>query len=184
MTVRTELANIIAFVERLIDDEDNVNHSDQEIQDALDQNREELRYLKLLPIQTIASGGVVTYTTFEVPYGLGYIEENATLLDSNYDALTPATSDWTTGRWSFSTEPTRPVFILGWSYDPYGAAADLLEVRASMLAEDIQSFAVNNGSFTYAKKRSGPLELAEKYRSMSRSSFSVTEMIRTDVNVL
>lgn len=180
---REAMTEIIDLVERLIDDESNAYHSADEVQDALDQNRVEGRYLKLEAIPTRASGGTVTYVTFEAPANWNYWEDDASLLDYNYDALSPATEDWFTGRWTFSTEPTRPVYILGWSYDIYGAAADLLEVRGSMLAEEYDSFSVFNGSFSSSvAKRRGPLELAKKYRAMMRTT--VADVYRTDVNVL
>lgn len=181
MAVRTGMTDLIGLVARLVNDEDSAYHSEQDIQDALDRNRWEARYLQLDNVPTRASGGTVTYVTFTAPVGWDNWESSAVLYDYNYDSLTPDTSDWNTGRWTFATEPTRPVFILGFSYDPYGAAAELLDVRASQVSEDIESFSVFNGSFGYAKKREGPLSLAKTYRGKMRTT--VQTVYRTDVNL-
>ena len=183
-SVRTGMADLINYVARLIDDESFEHHSEQDIQDALDQNRAEARYVDVTPVKSIAEGGAVTYLTFTAPNGLTHWESTGTLLDYNYATLTPATSDWMAGRWTFSSAPTRPVRILGYTFDVYGAAYDLLTVRSSMLSEDIQSFSAAQGSYSYAEKRKGPLELADKYLALSRKAIQTSEVIRTDVNIL
>jgi hypothetical protein len=180
MAVRPDMGVLIDLVERLINDPDNTHHSEDEVQNALDQHREEAVYLELLPVKSVASGGTVTYVTFAAPADWTHWESGAELLDNNYDPLTPTAEDWLTGRWTFASEPTRPVRIRGWSYDIYGAAADLLEVRGSQLSEKYDSFAVFNGAFA-ASKRRGPLELAAKYRAMQRTR--VVDVYRSDVNV-
>lgn len=178
MAVRAAMADIINYVERLVNDESNTNHTTQQIQDALDQCRVEARYWKLTPHETRATGGTITYKIFTAD--CGYWESDGSLLNYNFDALSPASSDWIVGRWEFSAEPTRPVYILGYTYDVYAAAADLLEVRGSQLAEDHQSFSVYNGSFTSTVAlRKGSLELAAQYRKKQRSQF--VTLLRSDL---
>jgi hypothetical protein len=181
MALRDSMEYLVEIVSALVNETDTDPATAQRIQDYLDRNRVEGRYLKLTPVPTRASGGAITYITYQAPAGWVHWEDDASLVDYNYDALSPATSDWITGRWTFSTEPTRPVYILGWSYDIYGAAADLLEIRGSELAEKYDSFAVFNGAFA-AARREGPLEMAKKYRAMQRTT--VADVYRTDVNVL
>ncbi len=70
------------------------------------------------------------------------------------------------GRWTFAAEPLRPVTILGWNYDPYQAAADLLEVRATQLAEDYD-FQTGPDSFKRSQRHAQLLKMADRYRAMS-----------------
>ena len=182
MAVRAGMSLLIDFVERLINDEANTHHTKQEIQDILDQNRKEARYLELVPVKSIAEGGTVTYVTFEAPRYWTHWETSATLLDYNYATLTPATSDWMIGRWTFSSEPTRPVKILGFIYDVYGAAADLIEVRASMKSEDLQAFSGQGGSYTIAGGKSNSLRnQAAKYRA--KAWVKTGTLYRSDVSI-
>jgi hypothetical protein len=167
-----------------VNDGNNETWTPGEIEDALNDNRVELRYEKLDTVKSIASGGVVTYVTFDAPGDYSHFDTAAAVYDSNYDALTPVTKDLINGRWTFSTEPTRPVYVVGYSYDIYGAAADLLEERGAMLAEDISSFSSVNGSFSYANKRGGPLELAAQYRKRSRQAMKAVTLYRSDMTPL
>lgn len=184
-TLRSGVEDLIALVARLVGDVNYEIHTTGDIQDALDRHRWEARYLRLDALPTKASGGGTTYTTFVSPsQDWRYFEDDGVLYDANFDALTPATSDWTDGRWTFSAEPTRAVTLLGWSHDPYAAAADLLEARATALSEDVSSFGVYNGQFTYSgAKYKGPQELAAHYRSKSRSSIMQSVIYRTDINI-
>lgn len=178
-------SDVATLVRQLVNDKDADTYTAGEVEAALNLYRWEGRYLELSPLPSYAEGGAATYTTFEAPSkDWRYWDTTATFYDNDYTAITPATTDYTNGRWTFSSEPDRPVKILGYSYDPYATAAYLLEQRAAQLAEDIQSFAVHNGSFTYANKRSGPLELAAKYRKMARDSqMQAAAMYRDDVNI-
>ncbi len=172
------ISYIVEHVRLLIDDLDGEKFEVYRIEDVLKQRREEMRYIKCTPLATRASGGDVTYMTFTAPFDWGWWDTSAELLDYNYDALTPTIANWRVGRWVFSSEPTKPVYITGFTYDIYAAAADLLELRASQVAEDIQSFSVAHGTFSYANKRRGPLEMVEQYRAKQRPSVAV--VYRTD----
>ena len=181
MSVSTASA-VIDFVERLIDDEDNDHHSALEIYDVLNRYRLWADYVKLVPVRTRAAGtGTVTYTIFEAPGDWHYFENDAAVYDSDFDELTPDTEDFINGRWTFSSEPDRPVTVRGWSHDPYAAAAELLETRGSQLAEDVQSFSTLNGSVAFASKRRGPLELAQTYWRKSRAGTGATRLERSDL---
>lgn len=180
--IRAGMGDLIDYVARLIDDESLTHHSQEEIQDALDQHRAEARYVDVIPVKTIAEGGAVTYLTYTAPRGLTHWDGDGALLDYNYAALTPSSSDWMAGRWTFSSEPTQPVRLLGFTYDVYMTAADLLDVRASMLSEDLQSFSGQGGAFTYAAKSPSLRSQAKAYRAKAR--VQSINLIRDDVNVL
>ncbi|MCA9366867.1 hypothetical protein KC887_01215 [Candidatus Kaiserbacteria bacterium] len=172
--------HVVTQVAKLIGDASFENFNYEDVETAVQQRRVEMRYETCTPLETRASGGAITYLTYTAPNGWGWWDEAATFTNSNYTALTPATSDWNAGRWTFSSEPTRPVRITGFTYDVYAAAADLLENRAAYVSEDISAFSVAHGSFTYANKRTGPMQMAQRYRAMQRPS--VATVYRTDIN--
>jgi hypothetical protein len=104
------------------------------VQGFLDRHRLEFRYRELCAIETIAPGPVQTYKTFELErLAPRMLEGSPAVVDNTYTALTPATEDLVSGRWTFTTEPTRPVMITSWAYDVYAAAVDLLEEWAALL---------------------------------------------------
>lgn len=173
--------HVVVHVAKLIGDQSFENFAYEDVETAVQQRRVEMRYERLTPLESRASGGTVAYVTFTAPNAWGWWDDAAVIVNYNYDALTPASSDWNGGRWTFSSEPTRPVMITGYTYDVYAVAADLLENRAAYVAEDISAFSVAHGSFTYANKRTGPMQMAQRYRALQRPS--VATMYRTDINV-
>lgn len=171
---------LVHQVQLLINDAGCENFDENDVKSAIRERGYESRYVELVPIETRASGGAITYVTFDAPDQIGWWGKDATLYDSNYDAVTPTSdSNWRIGRWVFSTAPSRPVRILGYSYDLYATAADLLEIRGAQLSESYESLSLAHGSFSYAGKRKGPLEMAKEYRKKQRQSF--VRMTRTDV---
>lgn len=177
---RSSVLAIAQFVQQLIDDPNGETFSLSQVVAALDALRKEHRYTRLTPLVTRSSGGTSTYLIYDAP---SYLETDAVVLNSNYDALTPSAVDYTAGRFTFSSEPVRPVRLVGWEHDPYGAAADLLEQHATSEAGNVQSFNSQNGSFTYAAKNRNFQRQADRYRSMSkRGSGSVAVLVRWDAN--
>ncbi|MBX7251539.1 MAG: hypothetical protein K1X50_06100 [Candidatus Promineofilum sp.] len=163
MAERASMTALVDFVERLVNDPANEAHSRDDIQAALDVYRIEARYEALTALPAWV-GGAVAYRVFDAD--APYWETDGTLYDAAYSALTPTTSDWTAGRWTFAAEPLRPVTILGWNHDPYQAAADLLEQRAAALAEDYD-FATGPDSFKRSQRHGQLLAMAARYRAMS-----------------
>lgn len=178
--VREGMAYLIDEVEVLINDKTNQHHAPSDIQIALDNNRDEATLLPLEAIQTFTSAGSVTYKTFRTPQKYTHWETTASLYDATNELLSPETYDFRNGRFSFVDEEARPVRLSGFTYDVYGAAADLLEQRATQLSEEFQSFAVGNGQFSFAPKHRGVMELAKQYRKKQRSS--VVRLSRSDVS--
>ena len=175
---RASVLDIIDLVQKLVDDTDGDIFDINDIQDALDALRMEHRYTKLAPVETRASGGTITYLNYDGP---SYLETDATVYDSNYDALSPSSVDYTRSRFTFSSDTARPVYLLGWEHDPYGAAADLLERAAVGEAGNVQSFNSANGSFTYAAKNRNWQRQADRLRGMSKNgSGSVAVLVRWD----
>ena len=163
MAERAGMTALVDFVERLVNDPANEAHSRDDIQAALDLYRIEARYVELAPLVTYGGGGA-SYLSFQAV--AGYWESDATLYNVSHVALTPATSDPMAGRWTFAAEPARPVTVLGWTHDPYQAAADLLEVRAAQLAEQYD-FSTGPDSFRRSQRQGQLLAMAARYRAMS-----------------
>lgn len=161
---KTALYPLIGRVRTLLDALPNADFrfSDEQIQDALDVRRMEYRYLVLDAHPTKTSSGT-TYKTYTAP--VGDWDTATSLYDYSFAALTPDETDCITGRWAFNTEPTRPVYLVGYTYDRYGAAADLLEQAAVM--------AIGEGS---AKL----MEVAKLYRKRQRPG--LVSVVRDDVN--
>lgn len=174
--MRSSMVQLVARVADLIGDENFTLHTREDVEAALDGRRIEARYLDLTALPTKTSGGTTTYTTFEASYT--HWENDATFTDSNYDALTTDTDDWLNGRWTFATEPTRPVRILGYTYDIYAAAADLLEKQAAG-ASDRRYF--DNSAGDNSQSRSQIVEhwnsLAIMYRRRQRHDLILLDRV-------
>ncbi len=163
MAERPGMTALIDLTARLVNDPSHEAHSREGVQAALDVYRIEARYVALAPLVSYGAGGA-SYTTFQA--AADFWESDATLHDATYTPLAPTTSDWPAGRWTFAAEPARPVTIVGWSHDPYQAAADLLEIRAAQLAEQYD-FSTGPDSFSRSQRYKQLLAQAERYRAMS-----------------
>ena len=163
---KTALYPLIGRVRTLLDALPNADFrfSDEQIQDALDVRRMEYRYLVLDAHPTKTSSGT-TYKTYTAP--VGDWDTATALYDYSFAALTPDETDCITGRWAFNTEPTRPVYLVGYTYDRYGAAADLLEQMMAMELAD-------------ATKRLSLESLIHLYRKRQRPG--LVSVVRDDVN--
>lgn len=170
------MAQLISLVRSLIGDPAGTNQvfTDDEIQRSLDVHRWEFRYLPLKPIPLVVSGN----TEYREWYSEeGYWESDATLCDSSYNELTPSSSDYLTGRWEFSISQDS-VLISGMVYDPYGAAADLLEMWVAKVAIEFD-FDADGASYKRSQKGQALKSLAEQYRKQQR--IVTVEQVRNDV---
>lgn len=167
MAVRAAMTELIEIVRDLIGDTAGSSEvmSNRQIQRVLDEHRETVRYGELTPLDTIASGGTVTYLIYQAP--VGHWEADAALVDSNYDAVTPATSDEINGEWTFSSNRTAPVFITGRYYDVYAAAAALCEMWAAKIKLQID-YDTDGRADTWTQKSAQLLEMAAELRARQR----------------
>ncbi len=163
MAERASMTALVDFVERLVNDPDGEAHGREDIQAALDAYREEWRYVALVGVPTMTPGGAA-YLTYDA--AAPFWETDATFYDASYNALTPATADWSLGRWTFAAEPAAPVTILGHNHDPYQAAADLLLIRAGQLAE-AYDFTTGPDSYKRSQAHAQLVKQAALYRAMS-----------------
>lgn len=170
------MAALISLVRDLIGDPAGVDQvfTDDQVERSLDIHRWEFRYLPLKPLSTVTPGSTVFKDWYSDEL---YWESDATLYDGAYTQLTPSSSDPLHGRWSFSAHQPA-VLISGKVYDPYGAAADLLEMWAGKVALE---FDVNmdGAAMQRSQKRQALRELAAQYRRQQR--IVTAQQVRYDI---
>lgn len=140
--LRNTMTILIEQVRRLIGDPPGScqEFTNEEIQDALDRYVEEARYSPLNAQQTIYQGGSIIYLNFYAP--VGNWETDAVLVDGNYGTVSPATSNYVRGKWTFAGTgsplqgPQRPVMLIGQTYDIYAAAAELVLAWMGVVKQD------------------------------------------------
>lgn len=163
---RETMAVLITRLRRMIGDPAGTSAvwSDDDLQDALDGHRREARYARLREIETIASGGgSVSYLSYAAD--VGNWENTVTLSNGSFTTLTSGiTADLKTGRWTFSAEPNRPVYITGFYYDLAGAAAEILDAWIAM-EKAAFDFSTDGQSFKRSQKVEHLESLATKYRA-------------------
>jgi hypothetical protein len=150
--------------------------SDDELQELADGCRDEVRYLPLLPEGTRLAAGGVEYLSFAAP--AGDWEEDPELYDAQCQPLIPTTSDCRSGRWSFETEPVRPVTLTGRTFDLQRAAAEVLEAWAARVKREYD-FASSDQRFERSQQGRAMQELAALYRRRARPRTAV--QTRSDV---
>jgi hypothetical protein len=129
------MTDIIARVRLMIADTSGTPvFADQSLQDTLDTRRTDVRYMELIPAETISgppTAGTVTWLDFYAP--VGWWENDEQLLSNIWAPLTPTTSDRVVGHWTMATNQYPPVYIVGKYYDLFAAAADTLEEWIGLL---------------------------------------------------
>ena len=151
MVVRATMSQLIARVRLLIADPigPNQQFQDQDIQDTLDESRDDLRYEGEVIAPSIVNNALTNnqaQTIFADYYSKYQWWEQDVVLQGYsgglaWVVLTPVASDYVVGHWQFETNvftsgtsvpgQLPPVFATGKVYDPYCAAADLLEIWAA-----------------------------------------------------
>ena len=154
--------------------------TDDDLQDFLDLNRQEVRYLPLMPLETIGPGGVVQWRVFVA--ALGDWEDGAELVDTAFNPLPPPgitlTANLLTGRWEFSAGVTPSARLSGFTYDLAAAAVEALESWASKVKLKYD-FASADQKLSRSQMIAHLLTLAETFRGKCRP-VSVT-LTRDDV---
>ena len=165
MAARSGMVVLIGRIRSMIGDPAGADQvfSDDEIQYAADVHRWEKRYAPLKGLVTYTNGvpGYLTWVAAE-----GNWESDAVLSDAQYGVLTPSGTDAINGRWTFAASQAA-VYITGWFYDLFGAAADLLEAWAAKTASDFD-FTADGASFHRSQKGAALRVMAEEYRKKQR----------------
>lgn len=173
---RTSMANLISLVRDLIGDPAGAEQmfSDDQIERSLDVHRWEFRYLPLKPLNTVISGSNEYRDWYSAEQ---YWEGDAVLCDGAYTQLTPSSSDALHGRWSFAVHQPA-VLVSGKMYDPYGAAADLLEMWVGKVALEFDVDA-DGASMKRSQKQQALRALVEHYRKQQR--IITAQQVRNDI---
>ena len=197
MAVRSTMSDLIAKVRLMIGDIAGATQffADQDVQNSLDETREDRRYEELIMAPTIVNN---SYTQGEASliyadyYSTdGFWEADATL-QANYGGqswvvVTPVTSDYLVGHWTFEanvftsgTAPGQypPVFITGKIMDVYASAADLLTMWAGALA-GAYDISVDGQNLRRSQLMTQKLALASTY--LTKAKPRTAKMLRGDV---
>lgn len=168
---------LVARIRKMIADPAGADQqfTDADIIIALDERSDEARYYPLDEKPTIDSDGNVTYLTFDAP--VGNWDTAVILTDGDYDVLTPATSDYVLGRWTFAAEPDLPVLITGTTYDLYGAAGDLLLQWA---AAEACAFDVSADDLDLKRSQKMEMRTAQARAYHAKARTKITNLVRTD----
>jgi len=183
MAYRTTCSGLVSRLRDLIADVavpaggEKPEFTNDQIQTALDKQRQVVRYARLRPEEFRQPGGVVVYLDYYAD--LGDWEADAALYDSAYNLLTPATKDLETGHWTFASSQLPPVYLIGKTYDLYAAAADVLEKWAAKVKQEY-TFGPGSGQFVRSQQHSMILTSADRYRAQQR--IEVACIRRSDVN--
>lgn len=178
MAVRDSMSALITQVRLLINDTDSLLFTSQQIQDILDQNAYIASYEPLNTLETIAAGGVLEYKEFQSDHV--YFEADTILTDTAYNEISPDTSDFALGYFTFETSQVIPLLVYGWYYDINNAAADLWDMKASKYADQFD-FAADGGDFKLSQKVEQAKKQASEFRAKSIKSSGMNIIERTDV---
>lgn len=197
MAVRTTMADLIALVRKMIYDPSSQSlFADQDYQDRLDASRDDVRYegLAIAPsIVNTPSTNNQASTIFADYYSSYQWWEADVVIQGQgstgapWIVLTPTTSDYIVGHWTFEpnvftagTIPGQlpPLFATGKVYDPYAAAADILEFWAAMLASSYDVTA-DGQTLRRSQMMAAKLTLAAQYRRRAKPKRA--KMTRSDV---
>jgi hypothetical protein len=175
---RASMADLISHLRLLVHDPagDDQTFSDDEIQTFLDQHQTEVRYLRLIPVETIQSGGSVVNLAYRA--AVGWWEDTVSLYDRSYDELTPDSEDLQTGRWAFAAHQAEPVYLTGYTYDLYGAAIDCLTAWAAQLKFSYD-FTADGATFRRSQQLASINGLIARYSALVGPQVAI--MTRDDV---
>lgn len=140
MAVRSTMLPLIQMVRDLTGDslgDVPLVFSDQQVQNWLDKRRLTVRYELLRAEEFLQPGGKIVYQDFYAQWE--FWEQDATLYSSTYTPFVAddfAEADFLTGHWQTKVAQLPLVYLIGKTYDVYGAAADLCEAWAAKLSGD------------------------------------------------
>ena len=176
---RVAMSALISHIRLLISDPAGATETfiDDELVTFADARRIDVLYQPLTPLPSIAPGGAVTYLTWTAAGG--WWEADSVLVDGSYNVLTPATSDWMAGRWTFATTQ-QSVIIRGARYDLYAAAGDAVDAWIAKIAL-VYDFGVDGGDYKRSQMRQGLEALRSRLRAQSSTGGVTTAtMYRSD----
>lgn len=170
---------------------DTVYWTDQQLQDALDRTRREIVDEAISPVRVIASSGSTEYRIYQ-SVGRNYEETDGGtarfyVRDANGTRLGTATYsvDYALGRVEFAATTGGSVLYLnGYVYDPYAAAADIWQQKAAHVASRFD-FTADGASFKVSQLRTQYESMAARMESMATSGggLQTGTLYRDDVTI-
>jgi len=160
---------LIARVRLLINDPSGASQifADQDIQDVLDESREDIVNMSLLGKPTY-SGSTISYLNYYSESG-GW-EDDYVLKQYLTVTVTPSTVEPIAGHFVFAVTTLPPVYITGKLFDVYRGAADLLERGAARwMGVNSYDFSSDGQSFRRSQAADAFQKLATTYRMKQRA---------------
>lgn len=195
--LRSTMAPLIAQTRLLIADpaSEQQQYTDQQIQDVLDNWRDDVRYEQLTPAPAIVNIANSTTTPADFIWADYYSlyhwwESDVVIQDGHFIVLTPAATDLIVGHWQFELNvftsgvvPGQfpPVFATGKIYDLNAAAAELLDYWAATAARSYD-FTASGQSFRRSQMQAGLLKQADYYRRKARPK--TIRAVRSDLTTV
>lgn len=177
MPVRSSMAALIARTRLLINDPAGATQifADSDIQDILDEGREDIVNMVLIPKPTF-TGATIQFLNYYSDVG-GW-EDDYVLKQYLVNVVTPSSVEPIAGHFVFAATTLPPIYITGKLFDVYRGAADLLERMAARWA---LSYNVTVDGQTLHREGASAqlLKLAQTYRMKQRAR-GIT-LTRTDV---
>ena len=161
---------------------------DGQVQDILDNHRDDLRFVELAIYPQVVSGGTLQYYDYRAP--VGFFEETtggtAVFFVQASNGATMGTALWNVdyrrGAFTFTQDMRGTVlFLTGRSYDLNAAAADLWRMKAAHYAPSTFNFSTDNHSVSRAQVYDHCTDMAKYFQGISRSAISVVDRFRGDV---
>jgi hypothetical protein len=158
MAIRPTMAALINRLRLMIFDPAGASQmfADYDLQEKLDECREDIRYELLTPKVTFANPGGIQYNDYYSSRGMWEADE--VIIWGDFTTRQPVTSDELVGHWTFNNQ-LPPLMIAGKVYDIYRVAADLLDYKIAQLAATQFDFTSDGQSFhlsqhlTFLEKR-------------------------------
>jgi hypothetical protein len=168
MAVRTTMDNLIEQVRDLLADPAGASQvfSDQQIQDALDLRREDLRTYPLRGEPTFGAGQPLAYLDYYADCAAW--EDEAVLQGGGYQTLTADTAEPLRGHWTFAAHTPPPVYATGKVYDLHGCAADLLRKWAAKEKLSFDFTSSQQQQFLRSQKIKQLLQMAGEYAAQAK----------------
>lgn len=171
MAVRSTMSDLIARVRLMVFDTTAPEvFTDQQVQDKLDECREDIRYELLIPRVTYINPGGIQYNDYYA--ARGFWEADELIIWGDFTTRTPVTSDEIVGHWTFSNQ-LPPLLIAGKRYDLYRAAADLLDYKIAALSATQVDFSSDGQTFHLSQQLTFLEKRALDYRRKQQARASV-----------
>ena len=102
-------------------------------------------------------------------------------MDGSFNVLDPSlySADLLTGHWQFAETANWPLYVTGYSYDVYGAGADLLEEWAGIVKLKFD-FSRGDQKLSRSQMIASLLQLADSYRAKQMPL--IATQVRTDLH--